>query len=166
MIVVSDTSPLSGLAIVNQLSLLKLLYGQVVIPPAVADELRRGGQDDVRITEAMTMDWLTVGSCSDDGLVSELQTTYRLDRGESEAIALALEMKADALLIDERLGRREASRLGLSITGVMGVLLASKRQNLVESVQPIVDNLIREAGFRISRQLYAEVMIAAGEQVD
>ena len=93
MIVVSDTSPLSGLAIVNQLSLLKLLYGQVVIPPAVADELRRGGQDDVRIAEAMTMDWLTVESCSDDGLVSELQTTYRLDKGESEAIALALEMK-------------------------------------------------------------------------
>ena len=163
MIVVSDTSPLSALAIVGQLSLLHTLYGQLIIPTAVADELRRGGQDDPRIAQILTLSWLKVKPPSDARLVNELQTVYRLDRGESEAIALALELNADELLIDERLGRREASRLGLSITGLLGVLLVAKNRSLVSAVRPIVDALINEAGFRISNQLYIEVLTVAGE---
>lgn len=164
MIVVSDTSSLSGLAIVGQLDLLRTLYGQLIIPPAVASELTRGSQDDARISQVLTLSWVQVKPVESRGLVDELKTVYKLDQGESEAIALALELKADALLIDERLGRREASRLGLSITGMLGVLLVAKRQNLVGVIRPIVDALIDKAGFRISKQLYAEVMIAAREE--
>ena len=163
MIVVSDTSPLSGLAIVGQLSLLHTLYGKIIIPTAVADELRRGGQDDPRIAQILTLSWLETKPPSDSRLVDELQTVYRLDRGESEAIALALELSADELLIDERLGRREASRLGLPITGLLGVLLVAKNRSLVSAVRPIIDALINEAGFRISNQLYVEVLTVAGE---
>lgn len=164
MIVVSDTSPLSGLAIVGQLELLHVLYGQLVIPPAVASELRRGSQDDERIAQVLALDWVEVKTSENRQLVSELQSVYRLDRGESEAISLALDLGADALLIDERLGRREASRLGLSITGMLGVLLVAKERNLIGAVRPIVDALISEAAFRISSQLYAEVMVVAGEK--
>lgn len=163
MIVVSDTSSLSGLAIVNQLALLRTLYGQVVIPSAVAIELRRGGQYDPKIAQVSALGWVKIKVVEDCCRVDELQTIYKLDKGESEAIALALELKADALLIDERLGRREASRLGLSITGMLGVLLVAKRRNLIGSIRPIVDELISEASFRISEQLYREVMAVAGE---
>lgn len=163
MIVVSDTSPLSGLAIAGYLSLLQQLYGQVIIPVAVADELKRGGQDDPRIAAALALDWIAVQQPQDLALVEALQADHNLDRGESEAIALALELKADELLIDERLGRREASRLGLSITGLLGILLVAKRRGLVEAIHPVVDDLINEAGFRVSSQLYAEVLAMAGE---
>lgn len=60
-------------------------------------------------------------------MISGLQTIYKLDKGESEAISLALELIADVWLIDERLGRREASRLGLSITGMLGVLSGGEK---------------------------------------
>jgi predicted nucleic acid-binding protein len=163
VIVVSDTSPLSGLAIAGYLSLLQQLYGQVIIPVAVADELKRGGQDDPRITAALAPDWVEVRQPQDLTLVEALQANQNLDRGESEAIALALELKADELLIDERLGRREASRLGLSITGLLGILLVAKRRGLVRAIRPIVDDLINEAGFRISSQLYADVLAMADE---
>lgn len=163
MIVVSDTSPLSGLAIVGHLSLLHTLYGQLVIPAAVADELKRGGQEEPRIAQILTLSWLEIQTSSNHRLIGELQTTYKLDRGEAEAISLALELRADTLLIDERLGRREATRLGISITGLLGVLLVAKRQSLVSTIRPIVDELIKEAGFRISDQLYLEVLAVAGE---
>lgn len=163
MIVVSDTSPLSGLAIAQHLPLLQQLYGKVVVPPAVADELRRGGQEDPRINQALSLDWIEVQQPTDSALVATLQTEHNLDRGESEAIALALELEADELLIDERLGRREASRLGISVTGLLGILLLAKRRGLISVIRPVLDDLINEAGFRVSSQLYAEVLIAAGE---
>lgn len=163
MIVVSDTSPLSGLAIAGYLSLLPQLYGRVIIPVAVADELKRGGQDEPRITEVLAPDWIEVRQPQDLALVEALQVEHNLDRGESEAIALALELKADELLIDERLGRREASRLGLSITGLLGILLVAKRRGLIGEIRPVVNALIDEAGFRVSSQLYAEVLAVAGE---
>ncbi|NMF86715.1 DUF3368 domain-containing protein [Nodosilinea sp. P-1105] len=163
MIVVSDTSPLSGLAIAGYLSLLEQIYDEVIIPVAVANELRRGGQDDPRITEVLALDWVEVQQPKNLALVETLQADQNLDRGESEAIALALELKADELLIDERLGRREASRLGLSITGLLGILLVAKRRGLVGAIRPIMDDLINEAGFRVSSQLYADVLAMAGE---
>ena len=163
LIVVSDTSPLSGLAITGHLELLRQLYGRVLIPVAVADELKRGVQDEPRISAALSPDWVEAHQPQNRALVETLQADYSLDRGESEAIALALELKADELLIDERLGRRAASRLGLSITGLLGILLVAKQRQLVPSIRPIMDNLINESGFWISYPLYTEVLAAAVE---
>lgn len=163
MIVVSDTSPLSGLAIAGHLSLLRQIYSQVVIPVAVAAELRRGGQDEPRINEALEVDWVEIRQPTNQTLVKTLQGDRNLDRGEAEAIALALELKADELLIDERLGRREANRLGISITGLLGILLVAKQQGLIPAMRPVMDTLMNEAGFRVSSQLYTEVLKVAGE---
>ena len=162
MIIVSDTSPLSGLAITGHLFLLQQIYGQVVIPAAVADELRRGGQDDPRIHEVQSLNWIEVQRPRNLALAESLQSDRNLDRGEAEAIALALELKADELLIDERLGRREARRLGLSITGLLGLLLVAKRQGLIEAIRSVIDALNSEAGFRVSSQLMTEVLRAGG----
>jgi len=117
VIIVSDTSPLNGLAIVGYLSLPQQLYTEVLIPPAVAAELIRGSQGDPRIISVLSQDWIKICQPTNNLQIETLQTDYNLDRGESEAIALALEIGADELLIDERLGRREAKRLGLFITG-------------------------------------------------
>jgi hypothetical protein len=163
MIVVSDTSPLSGLAIAGYLGLLEQLYGRVLIPSGVWHELQRGGEDDPRITDVLGLDWIKVGDPTNQQLVNVLQTERHLDRGESEAIALALEVNAEELLIDERLGRREAIDLGLSITGLLGILLVAKRRGLITQIRPIMDSLILEANFRISPNLYREVLAAAGE---
>jgi uncharacterized protein len=73
-------------------------------------------------------------------------------------------LKATQLLIDERLGRMEARRQGLRITGILGVLLAAKRQGLIPVVHPILDQLINDANFRISSQLYLETITLAGEE--
>ncbi|WP_367142295.1 DUF3368 domain-containing protein [Moorena sp. SIO1F2] len=83
--------------------------------------------------------------------------------GEAEAIALAIEMKATHLLIDERLGRQAATDLGLRIIGVLGILLTAKRQGMVPAIKPIMDDLINQAGFRVSSKLYSEVLKTAQE---
>jgi uncharacterized protein len=163
VIIVSDTSPLSGLAIIGSLSLLQQLYEQVLIPPAVANELARGGEDDDRITLVLSLNWIEVRQPTNVQLVAMLENERNLDRGEAEAIVLALELGADELLIDERLGRREANQRGLSIIGLLGVLLVAKRRGMVVAVRPLVDDLMVQAGFRVSGQLYTEILIAAGE---
>ena len=163
MIVVSDTSPLSGLAIAGYLGVLEQLYGQVLIPSGVMQELQRGGEDDPRITDVLGLDWIEIRQATNQQLIKVLQTEHHLDRGESEAIALALDVNAEELLIDERLGRRKARDLGVSITGLLGILLVAKRRGLIPQIRPIMDSLILEANFRISANLYREVLVAAGE---
>jgi predicted nucleic acid-binding protein len=120
-------------------------------------------EEDIRIKAIISLNWIQVQQAANLELVACLRNDYNLDIGEAEAIALALELKADELLIDERLGRREAVRLGLSITGVLGVLLIAKNRGLISKVQPIIDALILQANFRISRQLYEEVLRTANE---
>ncbi|MDB9535987.1 DUF3368 domain-containing protein [Dolichospermum planctonicum CS-1226] len=163
MIIVSDTSPLSNLAIVGYLSLLQQIYNKVIIPQAVAEELRNASDEENLIAGVLSLDWIEVVSAKNLELISVLRNNHNLDRGEAEAIALALELNADELLIDERLGRREATRLGLPITGVLGILLVAKRRGLISAVQPVMDALMNQVGFRVSSQLYAEVLKAAGE---
>ncbi|MFM7880500.1 MAG: DUF3368 domain-containing protein, partial [Microcystis panniformis] len=145
MIIISDTSPLSSLALVDYLSILKDIYTNVVIPQAVANELANLTEEDIRIKAIISLNWIQVKQAANLELVACLSNEYNLDLGEAEAIALALELKVDELLIDERLGRREAVRLGLSITGVLGVLLIAKNRGLIAKVQPIIDALILQA---------------------
>ena len=163
MIVVSDTSPLSNLAIVGYLSLLQQIYNRVIIPQGVAEELINASDEENLIAEVLSLDWIEVIPAKNLELISILRNNHNLDRGEAEAIALVIELEADELLIDERLGRREATRLGLPITGILGILLVAKQRKLIPTVQPVIDALIIQASFRVSSQLYAQVLKAANE---
>ncbi len=113
MLIVSNTSPLSNLAVIGKISLLQQIYAKILIPPTVHDELMCLPEIQPIITSSVTAGWLEIQTPSNDQLVQTLQRS--LDAGESEAIALALELNADRLLIDERLGRTIAVHYGLSI---------------------------------------------------
>lgn len=108
MIVISDTSVITNLAAIGHLHLLQLLYNQVLIPTAVYQELTDIDPAVPGTLEVQTLPWIEVRTVEDLRMVQLLQTQGQLDPGESEAITLALEMKADLLLIDERRGRAEA----------------------------------------------------------
>ncbi len=159
MIVVSDTSLLANLALVGQIDLLRQLYGQVFIPPAVQVEIAAAHTEQ---TDAIgKLSWIEGHAVANQLLVRSLQ--LELDQGEAEAIALASELKADILLIDERKGRAVAERLGLRFIGVLGVLVEAKHRQLIPSVRPILDNLVTKAGFWISQDLYTRVLQAVAE---
>jgi hypothetical protein len=161
MIVVSDTSALSNLAIVDHLWLLEAIYQTVIIPDAVASELATASNPT--ISAILQLGWIQTQPLSNSQLVDQLQQERGLDAGEANAIALAFELQADDLLIDERLGRQEALRLGLSIVGILGILLVAKQRSLIPQVQPVMDALIDQAGFRISSQLYQRILALAQE---
>jgi len=112
MPVVSNTSPVLNLAIIGQLSLLREQFGEIWIPSGVLDELRveedLPGSQAVR--EAIEAGWLQTKEVKDQALVHVLQRD--LDRGEAEAIALAVQVKADWTMLDEREGRRVAMAYG------------------------------------------------------
>ncbi len=163
MIIVSDTSVLSNLAIIEQLPLLQQLYNQVIISQAVRNELSIASPENINIRAVVALSWIEIRLVKNTVLVETLLHDRELDQGEAEAIALALELPAKRLLIDERLGRREATRLGIPITGVLGILIAAKTEGLLPLVKPVMDDLIIRAGFWVSEQLYAEILQVAGE---
>ncbi|WP_292796279.1 DUF3368 domain-containing protein [Nostoc sp. NMS7] len=124
MIIVSDTSPINNLAAINHLHLLQQLYGTVLIPEAVYRELTDPNFSVAGAIEVQTFIWIQTRPVEDRILVEALSN--ELDIGEAEAIALALEMKADQVLIDERRGRMIAARLNLAYTGILGILVEAK----------------------------------------
>jgi uncharacterized protein len=161
VIVVSNTSPITNLAAIGQVDMLRQLYAKVLIPQAVYGELTFGGVRQPGGREAQTLPWIETKHVTDRVLVTALQ--MELDPGEAEAIALAVEVKADLLLLDERRGRVVASRLGLRFVGLLGVLTEAKQQGGIPAVKPMLEDLVTKAGFWVSPRLYARVLQAAGE---
>ncbi len=157
MIVVSDTSTITNLHFAKQLELLYLVYGKVVVPPAVLLELDaiEGQREEIE-----GLNWLTVRDPVDVGLINQLRG--ELDFGESQAIALAIEIDADYLIIDEQQGRSVAEGYGLRIVGLLGVLVAAKKGGYIHAVRPIVEK-VRANGFRLNAKLVEEVMNELGE---
>lgn len=156
MIVVSDTSPINNLAAINQLHLLHQLYETVFIPEAVYQELTDPSFSVAGATEVQTFDWIQIRTVRDRTLVEALNN--ELDIGEVEAIALAVEIQAERLLIDERLGRLVAARLNLRYTGILGILVEAKSQGLIVEVKPLLNALIDQAGFWVAEPLYNRVL--------
>ena len=161
MTIVSNTSPILNLAKIGQIDLLQKLYETVLIPTAVYDELLDPRAGESIIKAVQSANWLEVQVVQNQQLVGDLRNILNL--GEAEAIALAIEVNANRLLIDERLGREAAVVRGLRITGVFGILLIAKQKGLITAVKPAIDDLITQANFRVSSQLYTNVLEAANE---
>jgi uncharacterized protein len=163
MVVVSDTSPICNLALIGRLELIRSQFGEVSIPPAVERELDRLAQREAvhAIQLALAQGWITTKQLHSDKLARILMAT--LDAGEAEAIALAVEERADWVLLDERDGRSAAERAGLRVTGVLGVLLRAKHAGQIESVRQEIIALRERAGFFLSAALEFRVLQSAGE---
>lgn len=165
MIIVSDTSPITNLAAIGQLDLLRKLYTTIVIPEAVYNEMVAVDKQVPGAVEVQTFGWIKRQAIANPQSVIDLQENQDgIDLGEAEAIILALEVKANLLLMDERRGRTLATKYGLNVTGLLGVLLQAKRNSFIALIKPSIDQLIEEADFRVSAELYATVLQTAGEQ--
>jgi hypothetical protein len=160
---VSNTSPLLNLAIIDRLPLLPRQLGQIWIPQAVVEELRLEealpGSRSVR--EALKAGWLKIRHVDNQALVMALRRD--LDGGEAEAIALALDMQVDRVLLDEREGRNVAKSFNLAVTGVLGILLRAKQEEQLLSLRGEMERLREEAGFHIGDELFLEILREGGE---
>jgi predicted nucleic acid-binding protein len=153
VIVVSDTSAITSLLVIRRVDLLQKLFHQVLIPSAVAAELH---QTHPRLPGF-------IREVAVDNLADVTQFLGEVDRGEAEAIALAKQVRADALLIDEKVGRRLALRVGLKVVGLLGVLTEAKRNGLIPALAPVMQELEGDAGFYISPELRQKILKTAGE---
>ncbi len=160
MRVVSDTSPLSNLAIVGRLDLLKWRYGVVLIPPCVENELAALSHAEGKsaVESAKANGWLKV--CA---LPPGRPLEAALDPGEDEAIRLWRDLPADKLILDDSLARKIAREMGAKMTGVLGELLHAKKIGHVESVRDEISRLRDHARFFVSREIELIVLAEAGE---
>jgi predicted nucleic acid-binding protein len=148
VIVVADASPLRYLILIDHVHVLPALYGRVLVPPVVSTELQQEGTPlVVRQWFANTPDWLRVQSPT-RGLVA---AHPQLGHGELEAITLAEELSAEALLMDDRDGRREAEHRGLAVLGTLRVLADAAEHGLADL--PVALDRLRQTNFRASEQL-------------
>lgn len=161
MIIVSNTSPITNLAAIGQFDLLHLLFDQVYLPSAVIEELPACGNVWPGYAEATQADWVLTAEVTNRQLIDALRLD--LDRGEAETIALALQLGADLVLLDEQAGRLAAQHFGLQVMGVVGLLLRAKALGHITEVRPLLDKLRWQAGFYLDDALYNHALNLASE---
>lgn len=157
---VVDTSPLIFLANLDRLDLLRNGADMVLAPPAVIHEVRMHPDAASRKVDQALSTWLKVRHVVDLSALEVLQA--EVDSGEAEAIALAREVGADRVVMDDLDGRRLARRLGLVAVGTLGLLLAARLRGELPSLQKEILKL-RAGGFRVSEALADAAMREAGE---
>jgi len=159
--VVSNTSPLTNLAAIGQFNLLHDMFAQIYVPAGVMTELTAKNRLWPGATEVTASPWIKIEQVSHPTVVDALRLD--LDRGEAEAIALALEKQADLVLLDEQAGRYAAQFLNLKVMGVVGLLIKAKQLGLLKSIKPQLDLLRQQAGFYINTSLYHHALTLAEE---
>jgi len=149
-IIIADTSCLIVLEQIEELSILEKIYTEIVITPEVEHEF-----------SGNLPDWITVTEVSDKKRQNILELD--LDKGEASAIALSLEQENCLLIIDERKGRLIAKKLGLKITGTLGVIIKGKKNGAISSVRTILKKL-EKFDFWMSKELKEKVLKEVDEE--
>jgi uncharacterized protein len=161
MIVVSNTTPLIGLAVLSRFNLLQQIFGKVYIAQAVYNEaVVYGYEQGGAKREVSAADWINVIQVKDRLAVDVLLD--ELDLGEAETIVLARELAAHWAVMDEKKGRRKLDELGINKVGTVGILLRAKQLGFLASLQPELEQLQRQ-GFSISHHVVQAVLRRAGE---
>ena len=148
-IVITDTSCLIALTNIKTLHLLPELYKRVVITKEVCIEFK----------EPLPQ-WIEVREVANKKYQQLLENT--LDKGEASAIALAMELENVLLVVDELKGRKEAERLGIKITGTLGILFRMKQQGLLSAIKPYIEQL-QFLGFRVAPAIIEKILQESGE---
>jgi predicted nucleic acid-binding protein len=157
MTVVSNAGPLIALARIGRFDLLRRIFDHVIIPQAVYDEVvvkgsGRPGSDE---THQALGDWIEIASVNNAAVARSLAT--KLGQGESEAIALAIDLSADIILLNDGKARATADFMGLHVTGTVGLLAQAQRLGLLADLRQVLDEL-RANGFRIDDEVYRRVL--------
>ena len=151
-VIIADTSCFIVLEKIGELDLLRQVYGQVVTTVDIAKEYGN-----------MLPDWVVLMAVQD--VARQQLIEIQLDKGESSAIAIALEISGSLIILDDAKARRFAERLGLAITGTLGVVVRAKLNGIIQSVKPILEK-IKRTDFRISEDFEISVLRAADELRD
>ena len=159
MLVVSDTTPIISLLKIDKLSLLPEMFEEILVPEAVYKELTANSAFEEEAKIISHSSFIKIREVSNMDNVQILQRATGLDKGESEAIILADEVDADLLLMDENQGRNVAKRMGINITGTIGILINAYQSGLLnrESVLSCIGDLKNSRRF-ISDALYDELL--------
>lgn len=153
MIVISDTTALTTLLKAGFHRVLPDLFGEVILPVAVADELFR--------YHGELPSWCVVRKVTESELLTSL--LQAVDKGEAEAIALAIEMDADPILLDDKKGRRSAEKLHLTVLPLPAVMLAAKRNGFIPSLTRAMHTLAEHGNYRVAEQALIELLRSASE---
>jgi len=161
VIVVADTSVLINLCRVGQGGLFQNLFHDVVIPPEVAGEFARLAGGHPRFAGLKLPEGIRQQAPA--SLLPAVRAALGLDPGEAAALSLAVEIHADAILVDERRGHEVALQLGLRAIGILGILLRAKSTGFLPAMKPVLDALQRDAGFWLGEPLRKKALQIAGE---
>ncbi|MBI5823530.1 MAG: DUF3368 domain-containing protein [Chloroflexi bacterium] len=157
--IVVNSTPLVAFWSIGRLDILRRLFGEIVIPPAVREEFLSAEKESRRqvLREAS---WIRVVALANPNRTA---VYAGLDDGEAQVLALAEEQDASLVLIDERKARRYAERLKLPLSGTLGVLLLAKEEKIISSVSPLL-KAIQGAGLYLHTDLVEQILKIAGEK--
>jgi predicted nucleic acid-binding protein len=158
-LIVSNTTPIINFAEIDRLDVLEGLFGKVVVPPAVVDELR--AKRDFFPKAGDAAECFEIVPPKDQLLVRGFRAAVHA--GEAECLALAMENPGSLLLLDDLQARALATANGLPFTGTLGLLVEAKTRGLIDEVAPLIEKLRVSARFWISLELETRVLDDVGE---
>ena len=162
---ISDSSTLIHLAGIGRLEILKQFYPIILIPPSVLKEVVEEGlgrPGNAEVKEAINSGWIKIKAPTNDSVVRLLER--ELHEGEAETIALAIEINANVVFLDELEARRVANVYGLHKTGTIGILIRAKLEDKIASLREELDKLRDSTGFWIGDEIYRKALKAVAEE--
>jgi uncharacterized protein len=136
--VIADTSPIQYLHQTNLLDLLPTLYGRILIPQAVVEELSQGRKQGVVLPDPELISWIEIHQVSTSQLISMVPN---LGLGEREVISLAISLSNSLVILDDALARNYSRQMNVPMTGTLGVLLKAKQSGYISKIFPIIEQL-------------------------
>lgn len=157
--IISNTTPILSLLKIDKLNLLKELYGIVIVPFAVYQEIEEG-KEKPYYQDLTSLDWIEIRNIKNP---NSREYLIDLDDGEAEVLVLAKEINADLVILDEIMGRRYAKRFEINLTGTIGILLKAKENELITSIKNLMSELV-EKGTWLNPKLISKAIKMANEE--